>query len=413
MGLAGLAFVLVATLTPVNDPGGLALKTPLLCLVCGDIGGADVSVNLLLFLPLALGLRLSGASWTQTVVAACLLSLTVELLQLRIVPGRDASLSDVLTNTTSGAIGATLATFLPGLLTPRPSRALVLLVTGLIAVVLLLAGWGWLMGPEVPRGELLSRWAHRAPGRDVFDGRVEAVRLDGVPMSPNGAPPDSATLRRRLDRGAFTLEADLVAGRPTRDRLWVYMFRVRSGGALTLTQLGRQVGVSLPARALRFRLRHPMVTLAEGFPASAGVPVRIVATESGGRIRLDSRYGGGQRSVELQRSPAFGWVMFLPFELAAGTGARWITGLFLAAAFLPLGYWAARAERPAMVAGTLAAGLGAALGLVPAMLRLPPVHWSEWLASVAGVAAGWALEALAAYLQSRCASPSDSESSSS
>ena len=88
--------------------------------------------------------------------------------------------------------------------------------------------------PSVPDGRLISRWAHRAPGGDVFDGSVRAVRLDGLAMPANGTPPDSADLRRRLDAGEFRLEAEMISGRPVRDRLWIYMFRIPSGGALTL-----------------------------------------------------------------------------------------------------------------------------------------------------------------------------------
>ncbi|MEP7175857.1 MAG: VanZ family protein [Gemmatimonadales bacterium] len=405
--------MLVATLTPAGDPRGLAAETPLLCLVCGVNGGADVAVNLLLFLPLSVGLRLAGVSWARIVVIAGLLSLTVELLQLFVIPGRDASLSDVLTNTISGALGATLGTLLPGLLRPRPARALALLAGGGIALVLTLLVSGWLLSPEVPRGDLMSRWAHEAPGTDVFNGRVRSVRLEGVPMPHDGSPPDSAALRQRLDGGRFSLEAEVVSGAPTRDRLWVYMFRVPSGGALTLNQQGRQAGVALPARALRFYLRPPMVTLAAGFPQAADVPVALTAWAAAGRVRIASVYDGLERSTTLGLSPVFGWILFVPFELAVGTGVRWVSGMFLAAMFLPLGYWAAWTRRPRWALLVLAVALGVALGAVPPAVGLPAVHWSEWLAGLLGTAAGWALQRPAAYLPGRCASPSDSESFSS
>ena len=128
LALAGLAFVLVATLTPLSDPRGAAAATPLLCLVCGDQGGADVVDNLLLFLPLAIGLRLSGQSWRRTVLAAFLISFNVELLQYWLIPGRDTSLSDLLTNTASGAIGATIGAHLPGWFLPDRDRAISLAV---------------------------------------------------------------------------------------------------------------------------------------------------------------------------------------------------------------------------------------------------------------------------------------------
>ena len=415
LGLAGLAVVLVATLTPTDDIRNLAATTNLFCLVCGDKGGSDVANNLMLFVPLAIGLRLSGVSWLRTVAASALLSFTVELLQFWDVPGRDASLSDLLANTTSAAIGATIGTFLPRTVAPPSGRALALLVGGLAAVLALLGLWAWLLMPRMPRGELVSLWANEATDVGVFGGSVRAVRLDGVPMPPNAPPPDLAAIRRRLDHGTATLEVDVLSGAPPRDRLWIYMMRhhAPAGGALTLSQRRRQAGIEVPARALEFRLGAPLVTLGSAFPDSAGTPVHLRATEASGRIRLTSAYDGVERSVELALSPAFGWILFSPFELAIGTGVRWVTGVLLGLLFLPLGYWAAWTRRPKVAAVALAAGLAAALTLPTYLAGMPPVHWSEWLAGAVGAAAGGALRRPAAYLQDRCASPSDSESFSS
>lgn len=411
--MLGAASVLVATLTPRSDAGGLSAVTPLLCLVCGDNGGADVVANLLLFLPLALGLRLSGQSWGRTVLLCGLLSFTVELLQFRVVPGRDASLSDVLTNTTSAAIGATLAGHLPRMVAPRPRAAAAFLAGGIALLLLLLAGSAWLLTPWVPDGPLTNYWAHVAPGTDVFTGRVEAVHLDGAPMPPDGVPADPAALRRRLAAGSFALEAEVVSGGLVADRWWIYSLRVPLGGALTLSQHRREAKIELTTRALRFRLWPAAVTLPDALPERAGVPVRLSASGHDRRIRLASAYGGRERSVELTIAPADGWILVLPFEVASGTGVRWITALGFAAAWLPLGFWARRTGHPGAALAALAAALVLALAVIPAAGGFPPVHWSEWMAGALGAAGGWALRRPAAYLEERCASPSDIESSSS
>ena len=412
IGVLGAAFVLVATLTPVRDVRGLALATPLLCLVCGDHGGADVAANLLLFLPLAIGLRLSGQSWRHTVFVCGLLSFTVELLQYRVVSGRDSSLSDLVTNTTGAAIGATLAGILPRMVVPRPRAAAVLFAGGTALLLLLLAASAWLLAPWVPDGLLSSGWAHIAPGFDVFTGGVEAVHVDGAPMPPNGAPADSASLRRRLAAGSFALEADVISGVPVGDRSWIYMLQVGSDRALTLSQLRREVRVDMPSHALRLRMYPPAVTLPDGLPARAGVPVRLTARWHGGQVQVTSNYGGRQRSVELAISPAYGWILVTPFDLASGTRVRWITALGLALAVLPLGFWARRTRRPGVGLAGLASAIVVAWGVIPASSGFPPVHWSEWMAGALGAAGGWALRRPAAYLEERCASPSDIESSS-
>jgi hypothetical protein len=413
LGVLGAAFVLVATLTPVRDVRGLAPATPLLCLVCGEYGGADVAANLLLFLPLAVGLRLSGQSWGRTVLVCGLLSFTVELLQYRVVSGRDSSLSDVLTNTTSGAIGATLGGIVPRMVAPRPRDAAVFFASGSALLLFFLGASAWLLGPSVPDRPFSSSWAHIAPGFDVFTGGIEAVHLDCAPMPPNGTPADSAALRRRLAAGSFALEADIISGVPVVDRSWIYELQAGPDHALTLSQLRREARIDMPARALRFRMFPPAVTLPEGLPERAGVPARLTASGHGGRVRLTSEYDGRERSVELGISPAYGWIMVVPFDLATGTAVRWITALGLVLVALPLGFWARQTGRPRAALAGLAATLVLALALVPAAGGFPPVHWSEWLAWALGAAVGWALRRPAAYLEERCASPSDIESSSS
>jgi hypothetical protein len=413
LAFAGFVCIAAATLRPAPDPHHLVLLTPLWCLVCGDEGGADVVANLLLFLPFAIGLRLSGVSWRRVVALSAALSLTVELLQLTVIPGRDASLSDVLTNTAGGAMGAALAPHLPGLVSPAPRRARALLAVGGTVWLAVLSLAAWLLAPGLPEGRLASRWAHEVRAVDAFGGRVTDVHLDGASMPKRGVPPDSALLRRRLAEGVFSLHAEIVSGDPGRVPSWIYQLLAARHEALALYELGHRAGVAVPARGLSFRFRPVTLTVAEGLPAAAGVPVRLEAAERDRTIRLTSTYGGVRRSAQLGISPALAWVLLTPFDPPAGTALRWITAVCVAASVLPLGYWAQRSRRQVPAAAVLAPLLAAGLALVPAAGGFPPVHWSEWLGGAAGAAAGWALGPLAAYLERRCASPSDSESFSS
>jgi hypothetical protein len=410
LAAAGLLVIARAALTSSGDPNGLALATPLWCIVCGDGGGADIVANLLLFLPFAAGLRLAGISWRRTVLVSAALSLTVELLQLVAIPGRDASLSDLLTNTMSGAIGAAIAPHLPAALRPSRTEARRLLAGGAILWLAALGLSAWLLVPSLRDGVLRSGWAGVARGRDIFFGEVGAVQLQGLAMPKNAVPPDSAALRRQLGQGRFSLVAQVSSGRPVYYRSWIYKLRAGSRDELTLYQFGRQAGIAVPVRAVGFLVHPVTVTLPDGLPAAAGVAVRLEASAADGVVRLRSTYAGATRAVEYGLSPAYGWRLISPFELGAGTGVRWFTALCLALSVLPLAYWAARAGPAAgwVSAVTIVAGL-----TVPSLLAgLPPVHWSEWTAAGFGGLAGWALQRGAAYLERRCAFPSASEFSS-
>ena len=411
LAVAGLLAIAGATLTPLGDPRRSPLLTPLFCLVCGDQGGADVATNLLLFLPFAIGLRLAGWPWRRSVVAAGAVSFTVELLQLLVVTGRDASLGDLLTNTISGAAGAALGGWLPGAVAPAPERAARLLAGALAAPLALLTVSAWLLGSDMPRGPLVSRWAHEAPSALAFDGHVHAVRLNGRAMPANGPAADAAALRREIAGGKIELSADVVSGAPIAPSSWIYMLGAPSSSSVTLGQLRRLAVFAVPARALRYRLFPPTVTLADGFPSEPGAPVAIRATERRRDLVLSSSYGGRTRTIAMGITPAFGWVLISPFQFS-DVVERWITALSLALLYLPAGYWAAGTRRRVTAALWLVAGIGLALAALPPLAALSPAPWSEWLGALAGAALGWALRRIAAYLQTRCVSPSASEFSS-
>ncbi|MEP6686918.1 MAG: VanZ family protein [Gemmatimonadales bacterium] len=410
LAVAGLLAIAAITLTPTDDPRRGALLTPLLCLICGDRGMSDVAANLLLFLPFATGLRLAGWSWRRTVAVAAAVSLSVEVLQLFVITGRDASLSDLLTNTTGSAVGAAFGGMLPRLATPSPARAVHLLVVGLLGPMALLSAWAWLLGSDSPRGRLMSRWAHLAPGADVFDGRVLAVRLNGRVMPTDGIPADADRLREEVGGGRVVLQVDVVSGRPVDYSSWIYMFRVRSRGAVTLGQFHRLAVFEVPSRGLRLRFYQPAVTLVDGLPGEAGVPVTLRATERGRQLFLSSTYGGRTRSVAMGITPAYGWILLSPFQF--GGTERWLSALCLAVLYFPAGYWAASIGRPRTAAAVLVAGIGVTLlGLSP-LAGLAPAPWTEWLGALAGTTIGWAVRRAAAYLETPCVSPSTSEFSS-
>jgi hypothetical protein len=178
-------------------------------------------------------------------------------------------------------------------------------------------------------------------------------------------------------------------------------------------QRGRTLLFSIPVQADRLGLRSPTIELPQGLPDSAGAQVRITAAEGGGRLQLASSYGGTIHSSEAQLSPAQGWILAAVFGLALGPRGQLITALYLAAWLLPLGYWAARGGWTPGVVGLVICTLVLGLGLIPSWTGYSPVPWSEWVGALAGVTAGWALYRPAAYLETRCASPSISEFSSS
>jgi hypothetical protein len=410
---AGLLAILVLTLVPNPRQAHASELTPLLCLVCGETGGADVVLNLLLFMPMAAGLALLGWPWTRIAGACLLLSLLVETVQYFPFTGRDASLSDVLTNTTGGAVGSAIASRLWLLLAPAPVLAGRLPLAAAAAWLGLLVFTAVAMQPWAPPGRLRNYCTAAYPTSERFAGTARTMTLNGVPLICDQVIPRSHTLRRELRRGELALATVAAAADPAEGRMVIQLVRTRTTPLVVLAQHGRDAVLQTPTAARALKLFTPVVRLSRAFPPGPGAPVELAAREDGRRLRLSAAHDGGRRTVELSLSPSYGWTLLFPLPLEPGVVLRLLAALWLGASILPAAYWAGLTTQPARAAGALGAVVIAGLGLVPALAGFDAVHWTEWLGAGAGFALGWAGSRIGPYLQSRCGSPSTSAYSSS
>jgi hypothetical protein len=412
LAVSGLVAILTATLFPNPGQAAASAATPLLCILCGESGGTDVFLNLLLFAPMAAGLRLFDWRWRRVVVLAALLSFTVEFLQFAVVAGRDPSLSDLLTNTTGAAVAAALAPHLGRLITPAPSlaRRLCLGAAAVFLVVLTLFALGFEPSLRSPR--LHSDCTQFSGAVAFWTGTLRSVELDGYRLPCDRHLSESAAIVEALVAGNETLRIDALSGIPTRGRAIVYTVRAAGLPALTLWQDGNSAVFSVPTGTQRLQLSPLSLQLPKAFPLRAGIPLELRAGQQGRRMWISSSYSGQRRSAEVTLSPSFGWTSLALRRLQPGAALRMLTALWLGGLIFPAGYWAGFIRQRAWTAGTVTATLVAGLGLLPALTGYPPAHWSEWLGGFLGAILGWALHWSAAYLQSRCGSPSISAYSS-
>lgn len=411
--LSAFGLVAIAVLTLPAQPDGAAgsASTPLLCLVCGNKGGVDVLLNLFLFAPLGAGLRLAGWRWRSVVLSAAVVSFAVELLQATVVTGRDASLSDLVTNTVGAAAAAALAARWRAVVLPSALAAAWLFAAWSVLWIWTLAATVWLQDPSTMRGPLRSGWPDMASIDRRFAGRVLEARVDGVVMPGGDTPADRAALRRSLDRGSTTIEVHAISGPPTADMLYLYYLKVRHTPVLGLGQYGRDAVLVVPSRGQRLRIWSPTIQLRDAFPPDSGVPVTLRGAIRDGQLRLDVSWGGRRRRTSMRLRPTQGWLAVSPMKFVLGRWVCLMTALWIGTLVLPLGYWAASLPRQRALA--LAVVIMAGLVVLPALTRSPPSHWTEWAAALTAAALGWAGSRFATYLQGRCASPSISGSSSS
>lgn len=265
--LAAVALIGLATLTPGSGQGGWGLGFP---------DPADLLVNLGLYVPLGMAMRRrpgarradrradhpslrSGQACRPlraVVVAAFLISLSIELAQFSFIPGRDASPWDLAANVAGALLGASLSAHL--------------------VTLPLIPAWlasGWLLTPVPPPTPVWwGQWAHQFGSPAPFSGTIRAVALNG-----KAAPDQSlgelvtAQMKARYQAPAAVLTIDLLPPvGPSPSRVQVAGIADGAGGeVMGFWQLGWDLELRWHAQGTRWGLRHPAIRapgLLEGLP---------------------------------------------------------------------------------------------------------------------------------------------------
>ena len=409
LACAGLFFIAGTTLVPIPQQELAARLTPWWCLICGDHGGQDVINNVLLFIPFALGLRLAGLPSRAVVVTGALVSLSVELLQGSVVPGRDASLSDVLTNTLGSLIGAVVASYRGQLLRPSRSAAVRLATCWGALWLTIQLGSALLLQPWAPAHELRGFWARRVFGHPRFDGQVLSATLSGVPI-PTDSQPVTPEMAQRVQSGRFDLQLRL---RSAQSGKWSSVVEVLGPrGSVVAVEANRgDLAFQPPMRSSLFRLGRPALRIPGALRSPAGTELTLVARDQGSALEAEWTSSDSSHRVRQALGPSLGWSLLAPFRYTYGRETSLLTMAWLTAWLLPLGYWTRNVSRRPFLrwgAALLLVALG--LGLVPLLTGYPPAPFSEWLGALLGLAAGAAGYRSTAYYEARCDSLSTRES---
>jgi hypothetical protein len=404
-----LAAIVFATLRPSPPP---ATPLPMFCLVCGELGGVDVALNIILFIPLGAALAWSGMRWHRAVLVSVAVSLGIESLQFTIVPGRDASLGDLLTNSIGGCLGAGLMRNWKAWLLPPTRAAGALALGAAAAMIAVLLASAALLQPAIPYMDTFGQWAPRQPRFAPFTGSVHDVTVNGMHV-PYALVPERDRFLAPFQAGTPHISTEVTTGQPT-ERLSAI---ARGANSLFELFLIGQDGTALIFRtrleASDWALRQPSIALDDALP-TAGVRAILEGglTSDGWYARVRDDRGTRERRVPFAVS--LGWSFLMPFDRPLGRDYRWLSALWLIGLAFPAAYWSALAalRRPTgssngtgtgiasrgpwlwMVVSPLAIFVG--LTLVPRVVHFQAAHWSEWLATLGGALAGWTAGELAA-----------------
>lgn len=351
--LASAAVILMATLTPAPP----SLPLPRWCVFCGTLGGLDFVLNIALFVPLGLGLAGLWKSVPRAVAVGLALSLAIEVLQVRVVPGRDASLGDLLSNALGTAVGAIVALHAGRLLTATGRTAWRLSLLWIVPLGGLLGASARLLHPAPPRAPLWVQWAQPKAGFDVFPGVLTELALNGIPVRANerldpGAPGHPFGERSAVVRSTVTLDH-----RRSRGTALISRLAGPDHESFLLGEKGNDAIFRARLRAADARLRLPSLRLPaafarEAYARAARTPGQVdtfvvEAVHEPTALVLRRLEPGSALETRLPLSIALGWSLLLPWDHAlTPVEASLGSAAMLAVLFLPLAFWARRSHEP-------------------------------------------------------------------
>lgn len=376
-GLATAA-ILVATLPPDLRYGNGARIPPI-----EPFPLSDLLRNLVLFAPLGACLAWSRVSARRALVLAAALSAGIELAQGALIPGRNASATDWLANVAGTGIALALFRLAPAWLYPPPARSRRLgLAAGAAATAVLLAT-GFLAEPAPTHalyfGLHAPSLAHLAPyGGSVIDAAIGDTEI------PVGRLSASDRIRTQLE-GDYALRVNArAAAQPAHLAAWLMIADFDQNEILLLgpdrddlVYRYRNLGGALGLEAASVRLPHAL----RGIGPGDEVALRVERSAGDLCVAVDgaAHCGRGLTVGDGWRFLAPDYRVLAPWQPALA--AAWI-----AAWFVPLGYWGRPSARNA-VAWAAAAG---ALVLVPAIAPLRPTPVSQLVGAGLGAAFGMA-----------------------
>jgi hypothetical protein len=373
------------------------------CLVCGTTGGVDVLLNILLFIPLGVGLALLGVPAGRAILLMFSLSTMIEIAQFTVIVGRDATLGDVLCNTIGGAVGFSAGLYGREWLQPRPRGA-----------AFFVAAWGalWLaiqvisslaFRVDIPESEYYGQLAPILGHYAVFSGSVTDARVGDLPI-PDTIISDGRGVRRRLLGGATSAVSVEPSGSAAGVAPVLRVVDLRGRELVLLAQQTSDLLFGVRTSAAALRLRPPQFALSRAFP-----PQRIRMTDT---LVLSGRYISSEVTMQALTGPAtkrsrvvipltasLGWSLILPWQwyVRGTTLERLVSWLWVFVLVFPFGYWGALSKprgqvgnRFVFVAGLMGAAAIICVGLyiVPRLFGLASTPSREWLAVLAGVTVG-------------------------
>jgi len=370
------------------------------CLPCGETGTASLILNIGLFVPFGIGLRLSGLRRRTAWSLALLLTVSIEMLQLYVVPGRDSDFGDIVANTVGAAIGVWAVDFRRLWMTPPARVAGRLTAVAALLICTSAAVVQWALAPSFPQSVYYGQIAPNLYGYTWFDGIVLDASFDRVRIvSSRMSAEASAAMRDSLLMGGAVIVATIHPGTIPGDIAPIAAVQDHEQREIfMLARHGTDLMFRLHRRTAILRVHTPSAVLINALPAqltSTDTVVQRVTIEPGS-VTFDVTNRGPVHPYAMHRRVGQGiwdaWRLLIPDDRWWEPRAQAATILSMILLFAPLGYWAGRAARREGITMSVTAilmPLAASLAIIPWAAGAPGAEWPIWAASIGGAALGW------------------------
>lgn len=365
-------------------------------------------LNTAMFVPIGIGLALLGVRPQIAIPSMCALSLGIETAQGTIIAGRDPSLSDLLTNSTGGAIGFAVGYIFDWWAAPTARRASLLVLGWMGVWIAVQTGSAISLTPAATDGQYYGQ-IRRALGMPRWTGEVLDASLDGARL-PNTKFADSKSVRDMLNGKdgaewqATVVPHDWIARRTS-------FARIADGDMHEIGMLGQQYGnfvFGVRNYGLSLRMRPLYFALRNTFPAperlqSATDTLQLRARYTRKEVVLASDIRGVHNESHIPVTTSLAWRFLLPRQFYADGSLRddALNALWIAAWLFPGGFWLAFAmadSRRRFVFASLVLG-ATGFALAPLVFGLSAPSIAEIAGGLAGMTAGFVIARVLATAQ--------------
>lgn len=386
---AAVGLIFMMTLAPIPGQAARSAASPWYCLVCGDQGMVDVALNVALFLPLGYLIYRAGGRPSVALLVGGALSLMIEIAQFSIISGRDASLSDLVTNTLGSGLGAILAQHWALLWRPPAALARRLAIGSGTLWLLMLGVTGWLLLPA-PLPPTLYLWTPPESTAEAgASGQLDTILTNSLPVTGTDLGTRHATYR--LAPREVGLAASIATVGITDDVQTIVDLADPSEVLYSrVAQLGQKGLFSVRLNATRVRLRTPDARVYRALAQDRTVLATFGGELRRGILRASVTTDGRIQSVARRMSPGFGWVLIVPLDYPLDHHDDLMAALWVAPLLLLAGYYSGRARLGwRSVALTTVPLVAVGLGAIPLAAGLPGDTGLAWASAFVAVAAGW------------------------